>query len=159
MVRPRQLLPPPRSRTNKLTSSHQQLNRNIVPTFYRYLQAQELDKQIEHAEELKSEISKIVDASHPHGPFFLGPHISFVDVQFAPWMLRLSRVLKPYRGWPDPELGSRWGAWLEAVENDEAVRATTSEEELYLDSYERYAGTCPFSSSRAVLVKCLNGKT
>ena len=74
-------------------------------------------------------------------------------------MLRLSRVLKPYRGWPDPELGSRWGAWLEAVENDEAVRATTSEEELYLDSYERYAGTCPFSSSRAVLVKCLNGKT
>lgn len=123
-----------------ISQGPKQINRNIVPTFYRYLQAQELDKQIEHAEELKSEISKIVDASHPHGPFFLGPHISFVDIQFAPWMLRLSRVLKPYCGWPDPEVGSRWGSWLEAVENDEAVKATTSTDELYLDSYERYAG-------------------
>ena len=56
-------------------------------------------------------------------------------------MVRLSRVLKPYRGWPDPEVGSRWGLWSEAVEADEAVKATTSSDELYLDSYERYAGT------------------
>lgn len=55
-------------------------------------------------------------------------------------MLRLSRVLKPYRGWPDPEVGSRWGLWLDAMESDEAVKATTSTDELYLDSYERYAG-------------------
>ncbi len=52
----------------------------------------------------------------------------------------MGRVLKPYRGWPDPEAGSRWASWMEAVEGDECVRATTSGEELYLDSYERYAG-------------------
>lgn len=30
---------------------------------------------------------------------------------------------------------------MEAMEADEAVKATTSTDELYLDSYERYAGT------------------
>lgn len=116
------------------------VNRNIVPLFYRCLQAQEIEKQIEHAEELKTEISKLVDAAAMPGPFFLGPSVSLVDVQFAPWMLRLPRVLRPYRGWPDPEVGSRWGVWMDAIEHHEAVRATTSTDELYLDSYERYAG-------------------
>ncbi|EHA26596.1 hypothetical protein ASPNIDRAFT_140888, partial [Aspergillus niger ATCC 1015] len=73
------------------------------------------------------------------GPFFLGAQISFVDVQVAPWIIRLRRALKPYRGWPDPEPGSRWGAWVDAIENNEHIQATTSTDELYLDSYERYA--------------------
>ena len=52
----------------------------------------------------------------------------------------MKKVLKPYRGWPDPEEGSRWGKWVDAVENDVDVKATTSTDDLYLDSYERYAG-------------------
>ena len=52
----------------------------------------------------------------------------------------MRRVLKPYRGWPDPEEGSRWARWVDAIEKNEGVKATTSSEELYLDSYERYAG-------------------
>jgi hypothetical protein len=99
-----------------------------------------MDKQVEYAEELKTEITKLVDAADPQGPYFLGPTMTFVDVQFAPWVLRLSRVLKPYRGWPDPEEGSRWGLWVEAIEGNEAVKATTSTDDLYLDSYERYSG-------------------
>ncbi|KAI9775372.1 MAG: hypothetical protein M1816_005942 [Peltula sp. TS41687] len=125
------------------------INRNIVPLFYRCLQAQELENQIEHFEELKTEISKLVDVAAVPGPFFLGPNLSFVDVQFAPWMLRLPRVLRPYRGWPDPEAGSRWSIWMDAVENHEAVRATTSTDELYLDSYQRYAENRPDTSQVA----------
>lgn len=52
----------------------------------------------------------------------------------------MKRVLAPYRGWPDPEEGTRWYKWIDAIETDEAVKATTSGDELYLDSYERYAG-------------------
>lgn len=66
--------------------------------------------------------------------------MSFVDIQMAPWVIRMRRVLKPYRGWPDPEPGTRWAAWVEAIERNEGVKATTSGDELYLDSYERYAG-------------------
>lgn len=52
----------------------------------------------------------------------------------------MRRVLAPYRGWPEPEEGTRWAKWVDAVERHEAVKATTSGDELYLDSYERYAG-------------------
>lgn len=52
----------------------------------------------------------------------------------------MKRVLAPYRGWPAPEEGTRWFKWIDAIEKDEAVKATTSGDELYFDSYERYAG-------------------
>lgn len=116
------------------------MNRHIVPCFYRYLQAQDASDQVEHAEEMTTQIGKLVDAAATTGPFFLGDEMSFVDVQMAPWVVRLQKVLKPYRGWPDPAEGSRWAKWVRAIEEHPAVVATTSTDELYLDSYERYAG-------------------
>ena len=117
-----------------------QINRHVVPAFYRFLQEQDSSKQLEMASEFKSELTKLVDAADPDGPFFLGSDLSFVDIQLAPWILRLKRVLKPYRGWPEPEEGSRWARWIEAIENHPDVKATTSTDELYLENYERYAG-------------------
>lgn len=69
----------------------QQVNRSIVPGFYRYLQAQDDKAQIENAEELKEQISKLVDAADKSGPFFLGDKMTFVDVQvgrFSPIQVR-----------------------------------------------------------------------
>ncbi|GAB7364414.1 hypothetical protein MBLNU230_g4956t1 [Neophaeotheca triangularis] len=122
------------------------LNRNINPAFYRYLQAQGAEEQVRFATELREQIAKLVDAADGAGPFFLGSEMSFVDVQFAPWIVRMEKVLKPYRGWPDPEPGSRWEKWVRAVEANEAVKRTTSTDELYLDSYERYAENRPNTS-------------
>jgi glutathione S-transferase len=130
------------------------INRNIVPAFYQLLQAQEFNNQVENTQKLESEIGKLVDASDPQGPFFLGPHLSYVDVQIAPWMLRCSRVLKTYRAWPDPPPGSRWERWMMAIENNEHVKATTSTDDLYLDSYERYAQNRPGTSQ---LADAING--
>jgi glutathione S-transferase len=141
--------------TSRLWSDH--INRHIVPSFYRYLQEQDSQKQVEHATEFKTEITKLVDAADPIGPFFLGPQMTFVDVQIAPWVLRLRRVLKPYRGWPEPEPGSRWAKWVEAIEGNEAIRATTSTDELYLDSYERYAENRPNTSQVANAVNSGRG--
>jgi len=72
-------------------------------------------------------------------------------------MLRLSRVLKPYRGWPDPERGSRWAAWVDAIERNEHVKATTSGDDLYLDSYERYAENRPNTSLLAAAINAGRG--
>ncbi|KAF2197088.1 hypothetical protein GQ43DRAFT_444542 [Delitschia confertaspora ATCC 74209] len=151
------LLPPnPKTRaTSRLWSDH--VNRNIIPGFYHLLQAQDADKQVQHAEELRNEIAKLVNAADPTGPFFLGQQMSFVDVQIAPWVLRLKRVLGPYRGWPEPERGSRWAKWVEAVEGEQSVRATTSNDELYLDSYERYAENRPNTSQLADAVNSGRG--
>jgi glutathione S-transferase len=113
------------------------------------LQAQEFNKQVENTKKLQSEIAKVVEASDQQGPYFLGPHLSYVDIQFAPWMIRFSRVLKHYRAWPDPNSGSRWEQWLLAIENNEHVKNTTSLDELYIDSYERYAQNRPNTSELA----------
>lgn len=126
---------------SRLWADH--INRKIIPLFYHYLQEQDNEKQVSHASEFQDEIQKLITAADPDGPFFLGKDIGFVDVQFAPWMLRLRRVLKPYRAWPDPTEGSRWAKWIDAIESDPSVKATTSTDELYLDSYERYAGSKP----------------
>jgi len=116
------------------------VNRAITPVFYRYLQAQDADAQVEHGRELQGQIGKLVEAADAQGPFFAGAEMGFVDVQIAPWVVRMKKVLGPYRGWPEPEEGSRWGKWVEAIERHQAVVRTTSDDQLYLDSYERYAG-------------------
>jgi glutathione S-transferase len=133
--------------TQRLWADH--VNRNVVPWFYKLLQAQDENDQIPHATELRDQIAKLVDAADPRGPFFLGPEISFVDVQIAPWVLRLRRVLGPYRGWPEADEGSRWGKWIRAIEEEPSVKMTTSSDELYLDSYERYAENRPGTSMLA----------
>ena len=150
------LLPPDAQTraTSRLWSDH--VNRNIIPLFYKLLQSQDAADQISHANELRSQIGKLVDAADATGPFFLGPEISFVDVQIAPWVVRLKRVLGPYRGWPDPEEGSRWKKWVEAIEGERSVQMTTSTEQLYLDSYERYAENRPGTS---LLADAVNGGT
>lgn len=128
---------------SRLWSDH--INRHIIPTFYKYLQAQAPEDQVRFAGEFKEQIAKVVSAADPEGPFFLGAEMSFVDVQFAPWVVRMEKVLKPYRGWPDPEPG-RWAKWVQAIVESESVRKTTSDDELYLDSYERYAENRPNTS-------------
>jgi len=133
--------------TCRLWSDH--INRSIVPAFYHLLQAQDFNKQAENTKKLQEEITKIVEVCDPQGPFFLGPQLSYVDIQLAPWMIRLTRVMKHYRAWQDPTPGSRWGRWLEAVENNEHVKATTSTDDLYIDSYERYAQNRPNTSQLA----------
>ncbi|KAH8697566.1 hypothetical protein BGW36DRAFT_397245 [Talaromyces proteolyticus] len=144
------LLPPGDAKLRahcRLWADH--INRHVIPLFYRVLMEQDTQKQVTHAGELKDEIAKLVNASHVHGPFFLGPAMSYVDVQIAPWIIRLSRVLKPYRGWPEPEMGTRWANWVQAIEQNEHVMATTSSDDLYLDSYERYSENRPNTSQLA----------
>ncbi|OQE96260.1 hypothetical protein PENNAL_c0001G00160 [Penicillium nalgiovense] len=133
------------------------VNRHIVPSFYRILQEQDQQKQIEKTQELRDAMEKLLEAAHPKGPFFMGPHLSLVDVQAAPWIIRLRRVLKPYRGWPDAEEGTRLASWVDAIETDQHVQATTSTDELYHDSYERYAQNRPNTSQVANAINAGRG--
>lgn len=151
------LLPPDAQTraTCRLWSDH--INRLIVPCFYRLLQAQDPDDQLNHATELRNEINKLVEAADAEGPFFLGSNLGFVDVQMAPWVIRLKKVLGPYRGWPEPEAGSRWAKWVDALEEHPSVKNTTSDDGLYLDSYERYAENRPNTSMLANAVNSGRG--
>lgn len=91
----RALLPqdPKQRAFSRLWSDH--INRHIIPLFYKYLQAQGADDQVKFAGELRAQIAKIVEVADGDGPFFLGSEMGFVDVQLAPWIVRLEKVLKP----------------------------------------------------------------
>ncbi|KAK6495391.1 hypothetical protein TWF481_003414 [Arthrobotrys musiformis] len=145
----KKLLPqdPKEKAHSRLWADH--ISRNIVPTFYRYLQAQEAEKQAEYGKEFEKQVNTLLEAADPKGPFFTGTKLSFVDVMVAPWILRCPRVLQPYRGWQPPAEDSRFGRFIAALEGDDSVKATTSDDELYLDSYERYAENRPNTSQVA----------
>jgi glutathione S-transferase len=136
------LLPPADQKQARATARlwAQQINSSLVPLFYRALQAQEASAQAQHLGELAEKLERVLEAAHPEGPFFSGPEFGWVDVFIAPWLQRFSRVLKPYRAWPDPEPGSRLEKWTDAVEAHPAVKATTSLDSHYIDAYRRYAG-------------------
>lgn len=137
-----------------------QINRKILPAFYHLLLAPPVNNNTDPGsaellahrtmltDTLTEAITALVNASHATGPFFLGPTISFVDVMFAPWVLRLSRVLTRYRGYEfSSALDQRWQAWVTAIESDERVRATTSEPASYADVYSD-VGECGIEALR-----------
>ena len=131
-------------------NSVSKINRHILPPFYTLLSSTDTSTHPTLTSSLQNQITALVNASHVTGPFFLGPQISYVDIAFSPWIIRLSRVLKFYRGWPDPEVGSRWETWVEAVERDERVQRTLSDEEIYRDRY------CPLADNDAGRAKGLD---
>ncbi|KAK5987634.1 hypothetical protein PT974_11766 [Cladobotryum mycophilum] len=88
----------------------------------------------EDADCLQAHLTNLVLAADEDGPYFLGSSLSLVDIHFAPFALRLSRVIRPHRGWVDAAPGTRWQRWLDALERNPHVVATTSTEDMYLDT-------------------------
>lgn len=85
-------------------------------------------------EALKNSIVRLIAAAHPVGPFFAGREISLVDVVFAPLVMRLKWLLSN-RGWKEPEVGSRWAGWVEAIEGCQEVRRTCCDAEAYVRAW------------------------
>ncbi|PWN54271.1 glutathione S-transferase [Violaceomyces palustris] len=127
------------------------INRNLVPAFYRYLQAQEPEAQARGAKEFLSALEGFTDEMDPKGPFWGGEKLGLPDVMAAPWCFRANCVLRHFRGFEIESMlqGTRYGQWQEAVFSHPAFKATTSTEELYLDSYARYAENRPNTSQVA----------
>jgi len=70
------------------------------------------------------------------GPYFLGDQICLVDIHFAPFALRLSRMLQPFRGWTPALPESRWQKWIDAMEGNAHVRNTMSTNNLYVETMD-----------------------
>ncbi|KAH9855614.1 glutathione S-transferase C-terminal-like protein [Lenzites betulinus] len=132
------------------------VNRSLIPAFYRYLQAQDEAKQVEGAKGFADALEGLValfERAHregytKHGLWHDGGSLSYADVMAAPWLFRATNVLKHYRGFVLPE-GERFRAYVDRVVNHPAFKRTCSTEQLYLDSYERYAFNRPNTSQVA----------
>ncbi|KAL7930875.1 hypothetical protein V8C35DRAFT_311601 [Trichoderma chlorosporum] len=126
------------------------INTRLVPTFFSLLQPPPRPQRSHAAIDapaptpssslalLQSHLTALVLAADEQGPYFLGPSLSLVDIHFAPFALRLSRVLQHRH--PTGALlanaapGTRWHRWLDALERDPHVRATTSTDDFYRET-------------------------
>jgi len=147
------------------------ISRSIVPAFYRFLQAQEESAQIEGGKEFRSALEALVtlferaecEIVQGGGAAGVGEQkalraglglwledgdLSLSDVMVAPWIFRATNVLKHYRAFELPA-GEKFGAWISRLFSHPAWKCTCSTEELYLDSYERYAQNRPNTSQVA----------
>ncbi|KDQ60352.1 hypothetical protein JAAARDRAFT_77452 [Jaapia argillacea MUCL 33604] len=154
----RSLLPPtsePYARALvRLQADH--VNRNLVPSFYRYLQSQDASDQIETGKEFLTALEQLAhqfERAEKEEPQALGlwkdgGELGWTDVMAGPWLFRASNVLKHYRGFELPE-GPKFRAYLDRLFDHPAFARTCSTEQLYLDSYERYAHNRPNTSQVA----------
>ncbi|KAK7754366.1 hypothetical protein SLS62_003659 [Diatrype stigma] len=81
-------------------------------------------------------------------PFFLGGQIGLADIALVPWAVRLwvldefkggVGIPEPGQGGEDEEVWARWRTWLDAMENRDSIKNTTSDREHYVPIYKRYA--------------------
>jgi len=169
----RSLLPPatnPYARALvRLQADH--VNRTLVPAFYRFLQAQDTEAQITTGKEFHAAIETLVGLferaereilggggvsgegerqalSKGLGLWIEGGELGWTDAIVGPWMYRAQLVLKHYRGFELPQ-GEKFNAWLRRLFTHKAFVATCSTDDLYLDSYERYAFNRPNTSQVA----------
>ena len=105
-----------------------------MPAFYALLQSGDAARRNDLVERLQTQLNSLVQAADENGPMFLGSTLSLVDVHIAPFAQRLRRILEPRRGWPANKQSARWVKWLDALEKDASVMATTSQDDLYADS-------------------------
>jgi glutathione S-transferase len=114
-----------------------------VPSFFALIKAVSFERQAECIERLQGDIMALVQAADERGPYFLGADLCLVDIHFAPFVLRLSRIPKDFRNWSDPEPGTRWHQWATAIEQNPHIQATTSLKDLYTESYDIFLNNRP----------------
>ncbi|KAH7369104.1 hypothetical protein B0T11DRAFT_327223 [Plectosphaerella cucumerina] len=131
----------PRLRANCRQWIHH-IDTAIIPAFYQLLRSTDSRNWAEPSKQLQQALRDWISAADEEGPFFLGDTLSMVDVHLAPFALRFPRMLESQRGWtwtntsdPDPER-QRWDKWLEAIEENPSVKATTSGKELYVQTLD-----------------------
>ncbi|TFL00710.1 glutathione S-transferase [Pterulicium gracile] len=130
-----------------------------VSAFYKFLQSQSTTDQIDAGKTFLQTIEATAEllerterqtSGSPNKALGLwqeGGELGWLDVLLGPWLFRATNVLKHYRGF---EIRSaKVSAWIQRIIEDKHFAATCSDEQLYVDSYERYAFNRPNTSQVA----------
>lgn len=119
------------------------INAKIVPSFFTLMRTPDSRKQTEYIDRLRNDILALVQAADERGPYFLGGDLCLVDIHLAPFVLRMSRILCRLRNWHDPVRGARWQQWSDALEQNSHIQATTSQDELYVETVDLFLRAGP----------------
>lgn len=121
-------------------------NVKFTVAFYRVLLEQDRERRAALARSIADQLNFIEDqalarlgyANGATGPYFLGPDISLVDLDYYPHFERFA-VLTEYRGIEIPARCERLRAWMAAMAARSSVRATSHSADYHVDAYKRYA--------------------
>ncbi|KAJ2970450.1 hypothetical protein NUW58_g9693 [Xylaria curta] len=119
------------------------INAKIVPAFFALMRTPDVQRQTEYIDRLRGDTMALVQAADERGPYFLGGDLCLVDIHLAPFVLRMSRILREFRNWRDPVPGTRWQQWSDALEQNPHVQATTSQDELYVETVDLFLRARP----------------
>ncbi|TKA80364.1 hypothetical protein B0A49_01493 [Cryomyces minteri] len=129
----------------------------IIPAFHRFLQYQPLKGESEQQakdgenvvrQEFLGKLKEFTREMDKEGPYFWGKEPKMVDFAIAPWAVRLwvfdyfksgLGIPEEGQGGDDEGAWARWRKWLNAMEERDSVKATTSEKQYFVPIYQRYA--------------------
>ncbi|BGO93044.1 hypothetical protein NBRC10512_004265 [Rhodotorula toruloides] len=116
----------------------QQISNVVVPAFYRYVQAQETDKQKEGHEAFVKALRDVHEQWFVKGgEWARGDKFGWVDCVLGPWVARFT-LLEKHRGFKAEDVGPEFSAWCDRVLERPSVKATSSLPENYENVYRRY---------------------
>jgi glutathione S-transferase len=117
-----------------------EINKKIVPAFYRCLQRQTHEEQEEAKNEILDTYVQLMKQMSTESPFFLGKTFGMVDICLLPWVCR-HEILHHYRGFtlPDTREFDRFRKWEAACLREHAVLNTLQDKVKLRETYDRYA--------------------
>jgi len=129
------LLPPSSIARAEVRLAIDHVTKNIVPGFFKLLQAQDADSQ--GAARTALEQALLTFASLIKGPYLAGEQLTIGDLVLAPFVFRFF-ILEKHREFSIHKTDARLRAWIEAIERLPSYQNTRSEKDLYEQFYKRY---------------------
>ncbi|GAA5862835.1 hypothetical protein JCM8547_006564 [Rhodosporidiobolus lusitaniae] len=114
------------------------ISSTVVPSFYKYLQAQGEEKQREAKELFTESLKELVEKWFVEGKEWArSDEFSLVDTALAPWIVRFY-LLEEHRAFDVEAVGPRFVKYAKKVLARDSVKRTTSDREALAGTYKRY---------------------
>lgn len=125
-------------------------NTRFVPAFSKLLRGKDIQEQEQGRREFLEALLYLeqegIGKLSNGGQYWLGEHLSLVDISFYPWFERLP-VLEHFRNFTLPTETPRLQQWWENLRDRESIQAVANPVEFYLDRFSKILGTPATTSS------------
>lgn len=114
----------------------QHISNVVVPTFYRYVQAQEPEKQAEGKQAFVKALQDTYEQWFVKGDaqWARGDDFGWIEAALVPWVARFP-LLEKHRAFDIDDVGPEFRAWAQRALDRPSVKATTSEATAYEQIY------------------------
>lgn len=117
-------------------------NTKLVPVFYKMLLEQDPEKQTKWKNQFREHLNFMETEGmrklSENGDYWLGDHLSLVDLTFYPWFERFC-ILEHYRSVFLPQTCSFLQHWWRTMSERDSVQNIKNASEFYIAQYQKYA--------------------